>query len=71
MKKAILGVIFMVSAFTGFAKSVDWETFQKVVMDKYPECGFVSYEYYSEYEGDVDAYLSWLENCGQCYGEEE
>ena len=47
------------------AKVVDWETFQKIVYDKYGQ--EVYYCKYEEFNGDIDAYLNWLYYNGQCF----
>lgn len=47
------------------AREVDWETFQKIVYDKYGR--EVYYCKYKEFNGDIDAYLNWLYYNGQCF----
>jgi hypothetical protein len=54
------------ACFSVSAKSVDWETFQIEVKNKYEWVDYVAYSVYVKWQGDVEAFLNYLEVNGQC-----
>jgi len=64
--KKILVIILSLVCFSAYAKTVDWATFQKEVRNKYEWVDYISYSVYEEWNGDVEAYLKYLEENGQC-----
>ena len=65
MKKIFVLLGLALAGLVASAREVDWETFQKIVYDKYGQ--EVHYCKYEEFNGDIDAYLNWLYYNGQCF----
>jgi hypothetical protein len=65
MKKIFVIVLSLV-CFSAYAETVDWATFQKEVKNKYEWVDYIGYSVYEEWNGDVEAYLKYLEENGQC-----
>lgn len=71
MKKLL--ILSLLSVSFAFAETVDWETFQAKILDAYPflEYEDLSFDKYKEWQGDADAYLTYLYTHGQCVAEDE
>lgn len=66
MKKIITVIILAMTCFSVTAESVDWETFQIEVKKKYEWADYVAYSVYEKWQGDVKAFVNYLETNGQC-----
>lgn len=66
MKKIITVIILVLTCFSVSAESVDWKTFQIEVKKKYEWVDYVAYSVYEKWQGDVKAFLNYLETNGQC-----
>jgi hypothetical protein len=66
MKKILSVIVLTMACFSVSAKSVDWETFQIEVKNKYEWVDYVAYSVYVKWQGDVEAFLNYLEVNGQC-----